>query len=169
MPVTIESAHPIADLEDQQQTITHAGAEAIRVHFASFDLESDAACVDGLCDAVYLYDADGRLYARRGGALCGFDAPAEPGDTVIVRWVSDRSVGSQGFVVDRYDVSGMGGGPDAAIAGVDAGPGGGEEGGGDDGCGCRAGGGRGRAGLGLLLLLGVVLATHRRGARGRRA
>ncbi len=104
---------PLGDDADGHMTFTHPGAAALRVHFASLDMQVGSNCQDNECDAVYLYGADGNAYARLGGSHAGYDAPAVPGDTVTVRWVTDAQGASAGFAVDRIDVLAAPGPPDA--------------------------------------------------------
>jgi len=89
---------------DVSRTLSEPGAPSIRVHFASMHLDVGGSCVDGLCDAIYLYDRDGNVYARLGGARTDVTAPIVPGDTVVVRLVTRATSQSTGFTVDRYDV-----------------------------------------------------------------
>jgi hypothetical protein len=116
----------------------------LRVHFASLDMQTGAACHQQLCDAVYVYDRDGNLYARLGGRQTDLDGPMVPGDRVTVRWVTDSDGDSPGLVIDRVDwLAGAAATPDAGVivtpppdARV---PGG--SGGGDPEGGCAVGGG----------------------------
>ena len=89
---------------DVSRTISEPGAPSIRVHFASMHLDVGGSCVGGLCDAIYLYDKDGNVYARLGGTKNDVTAPIVPGDSVVVRLVTRALSNSTGFVVDRYDV-----------------------------------------------------------------
>jgi hypothetical protein len=89
---------------DDTQIITSPGAFALRLHFAEFDTEVDGGCFGGTCDNVYLYDSQGRLYSILGGNLGRFDSVTIPGDTVQVRVVTDVSVNSRGYRIDRFDV-----------------------------------------------------------------
>jgi hypothetical protein len=88
---------------DDTQIITVPGATALSVHFSFFSTETDANCFDGFCDHVYLYDAAGNLYDILGGDKAPFDSKVIPGDTIQVRFVSDFSVGSLGYTIDRVD------------------------------------------------------------------
>jgi MYXO-CTERM domain-containing protein len=137
---------------DDGVLITHPGATAMRVHFSFFDMEADGSCYEGHCDNVYLFDGVGRMYAILGGEQGPFDSVIIPGDTVLVRWVSDLNTASKGFRIDRYEWAGGGPGPEEEPEG---------------GCGCRVGGGGGAGGAGAvgLILAGLVLIARRR--RGR--
>ena len=149
---------------DGELVVDQPGAAALRVHFASLDFETGSACTDTLCDAVYLYDRDGKLYARLGGKQTDLDGPMIPGDRVTVRWVTNAERPSVGLVIDRVDWLGElpAPTPDAAPPPPpDArGPGGtGEPSG---GCTCAAGSRPGAGDLLGLLLVGLVLARRRR-------
>jgi hypothetical protein len=89
---------------DDTQIINVPGAAALSVHFSDFATEEDDNCTNGTCDNVYLYDAAGNLYDILGGALGAFDSKVIPGDTIQVRIVSDFSVASVGYTIDRVDV-----------------------------------------------------------------
>jgi hypothetical protein len=148
----LERSH-LGDGVDEEVTIQQEGAEHIQLHFSGIDLQSGSGvgCLDGQCDSLYLYDGEGRLYAILGGRRIDFDAPVIPGDTVVVRWVTDRSVSSAGFTIDRYTW-------DGAVS----------DGG---GCGCRVGGGGSKgASAAFLLVLGAfgTLAAAARRARRQR-
>jgi hypothetical protein len=133
----------------------------MRLRFATLDME-EGTCVGGgtQCDAVYLYDKDGEVYARLGGRGTNVLSPIIPGDKITVRWVTTPSVPSTGFTIDRLEVlMASASGPDAGVP--DAGPLGsadarpGRPVTGDATGGCAVGG-RGtwsEALLGLLLLL----------------
>jgi MYXO-CTERM domain-containing protein len=184
------SPTPIPNAADETITIVQPGATAIRVHFASMSMETSASCEDNDCDNVYVYDAQGRLYARYGGSPGAFASVAVPGDTIQVRYVSDRVTMSTGFAIDFYEyVTGVGAPdagaalPDAAPATPDASPsqpdasasapdanptapdagGPADEGG---GCGCRVGGGTGEPLAAVLALAGLAgFVTRRRRRR----
>lgn len=108
MTVDLGTPMPLSDDADDQITINHPGAGAIRVHFSAFAMESDANCLDMKCDNVYVFDGAGTLYGILGGALGAVDGPIVPGDTVVLRWVTDGSVASTGFRIDRYDYGAAG-------------------------------------------------------------
>jgi Zn-dependent metalloprotease len=93
-----------SDNLDDTQVVTVPGAEALSLHFSSFSTELDANCFGGTCDNVYLYDAAGNLFDILGGELGSFDSKVIPGDTIQIRIVSDFSVASAGYAIDRVDV-----------------------------------------------------------------
>jgi hypothetical protein len=160
---------PLGNSVDESLEITHPGATAIRPHFSALDLETNSGCLDNQCDYLYVFDGDGVLYAIYGGARGAGDGPIVPGDTVVLRWITDSSVASPGFHVDGYDYNGTGPGPTPDAGG----PPGGDDDPGDDqgddqpgdggGC-CDAG----RPGPSTALAL-FVLALLTRRSRPRRA
>jgi len=136
----------IDNFTDMTVSFTEEGAEAIVLHFDSINMEVDTGCTNMQCDALYFYDAEGRLYGRVGGEQEDFYGPVVRGDTVILRWVTDGSTESAGFSLDRIETYELG----------DDEPGGG-------GCSCRvAGGGRPAWAAALLLLAPLALMRRRR-------
>ena len=169
MAVDLGPTGPLGNSIDESLEITHPGATAIRPHFSAFDLETDAACLDNQCDYLYVFDGAGVLYAIYGGARGASDGPIVPGDTVVLRWITDGSVASPGFHVDGYDHGGGGVGPTPDAGG----PPGGDDDNGDDepppgdgggGC-CDAG----RPGSSAALALVVFAMLINRRSRSRRA
>jgi MYXO-CTERM domain-containing protein len=159
------SPSPLDNNVDDQRTFTQPGARAVRLHFSSIDMETALRCKSTFCDALYVYDTDGRLYLRTGGKVTDFTTPAVPGDTLILRWVTSAGTPSVGFVVDRLEAAMSA--PQPPDAGVpdtrpDASPPmvRGDAGG---GCSCAAAGGR-RGGWGGALALSLVAGA----AAGRR-
>lgn len=166
---TAGSPSPIPNNADGQIVLEQPGATAMRVRFATLDME-EGTCADGgsQCDAVYLYDKDGEVYARLGGRGTNVLSPIIPGDKVTVRWVTTPSVPSTGFTIDRLEV--IMGAPPSPDAGVpDAGPVGtadarpGRPVTGDATGGCAVGGGAG----GSSLLLGLLVALSATSGRWR--
>jgi MYXO-CTERM domain-containing protein len=115
----------------------------------------------------------GRRYARLGGSVTNFTGPAIPGDTVVVRWVTNGATRSEGFTIDRIEM--VAGGqqpepdagpitshPDAGVGVVPKDPGDAM-----GGCGCRAGGGGGGGGAALLITLAAAAGWLRRRPRPR--
>ncbi len=160
---------------DVSETYTSAGAHAMRVHFASIDMEvgvEGAACPSTFCDAIYLYDGEGRLYARLGGGATDVTSPAIPGDTVVVRWLTNSRTASAGFTIDRVEaiaatvpMPDAGPPPPPPDAGVPVTPTPGGEPSGS--CACRAGA-RGELGPGPALLV-LIAAAAAAGSRRRRS
>ncbi len=108
---SIASPSSIPNLADGHETITHPGAAAIRVHYNKFNMRSG--------DNVYIYDGAGLLYAIESGKLNAHTSVAVPGDTIVVRWVTNGNNQSNGFSIDSYDITTIGlpdaGVPDAAL------------------------------------------------------
>jgi hypothetical protein len=166
---------------DDTQTITFPGAAAVRVHFDVLDLEEDSACLDDACDNLYVSDADGDLYQIIHGTAPNTVSATVPGDTIVLRLVTDGSVGRPGYHVDRIESMGDGpaavdadpSDPDADPADPDAEPGTPDarvnpgtpdaEGGGGDGGGCCQGSARGSAPL-ALAVLALLLGRRRKRA-----
>jgi hypothetical protein len=69
---------------------------AVRVHFASFDLEADY-------DFVIIQNEAGEELARYTGSLGEFTTDAFAGSSLVILFESDVSVTSSGFVIDRID------------------------------------------------------------------
>jgi hypothetical protein len=155
--VSLRSPSPIANNADGQLEIDRPGATAMRVRFASIDMEQ-GACLDGGtdCDAVYLYDREGNVYARLGGRSEGTLSPILRGDRVVVRWVTSPIGPSNGFTIDQVEVKMGALVPDAGVP--DAGPGGtpdargGRPGTGDAEGGCAVGGAGSPLGLVVVFL-----------------
>lgn len=140
------SVGPLANNADVSNTINVPGAYALRVHFASITMEGRASCPDMFCDAIYLYDKAGLLYARMGGTKTDVVGPIIPGDTVVVRAVTNPTGVSAGFVIDKVDV--------ILDPTGDGGPG---ANGPSGGCGCRVGSESRTGGLAAASVLGLVL------------
>jgi fungalysin metallopeptidase (M36) len=123
-----ESAGPLGNNDDDSLTVHQDGASAIRLHFSAFSMQQSGSCFENHCDNVYLFNADGDLYQTLGGNLGAFNSVIVPGDTVVVRWVTNGSGSSTGFAIDSIEFTGGGGGPpdagipDAAPGEPDAGP-----------------------------------------------
>lgn len=123
--VNLGPAANLANNVDQSLTIHQPGAVAIRIHYSTFSMQTKNTCFQQHCDNVYLTDAAGQLFQIEGGNLGAHDSVVVPGDTVVVRWVTDASGMSPGFHIDRYDYDANGvvvvdAPPDAAVVTVDA-------------------------------------------------
>jgi hypothetical protein len=156
---TAKVAHERATLNpphftDQTVSFTEEGAEAIVLHFDSYDMEAHPACKGGFCDRLYFYDGEGRLYGILGGKGSGF-GPVVKGDTVILRWVTNGENQSKGFTIDRIETYELGDGQASE----------------DDGCSCRVGASRHAGGASLpiaLVLVGGLLFVRTGAAAARR-
>ncbi len=112
IPVTIDNPRTgniYANLLDDEQTFTYAGAQALRVHFTQITTQASTNCTGGGCDNIYLTNALGDLYQIMFGNLMNVDSVVIPGDTVNIRLVTDASTQDFGYHVDRIDVIGDGG------------------------------------------------------------
>lgn len=89
---------------DETRTLSVPGARGLLVHFDRLDLETASSCFQRNCDNVYLFNGEGDLFAVYGGAATNVTSVAVPGDTVVLRLVSDPSVVRTGYHVDRLEV-----------------------------------------------------------------
>lgn len=136
LPVSIgpqrDSAGNYRSDTDETRTLSVPGARGLIVHFDRLDLETASSCFQRHCDNVYLFNGEGDLFGVYGGVAANVTAAAVPGDTVVLRLVSDPSVTRYGYHVDRLEVldapldAGLAydGGMDTyqPPAGIDAGP-----------------------------------------------
>lgn len=92
---------------DESQTLTVPGAEGLIVHFTRIDLETSNQCLSNSCDNLYVLNGQGDLFqVVTGSSTNGLTTVAVPGDTVVLRFVSDSSTNRFGFHADRLDVLG---------------------------------------------------------------
>ncbi|MFK8137364.1 MAG: S8 family serine peptidase [Bdellovibrionales bacterium] len=89
----VQTDHPYADNASIDFEITHEGASQIAVHFARFETENRY-------DKVLIFDAAGNQYGEMTGSADDSFSPVVPGDTIILRLVTDGSVNKHGFEVD---------------------------------------------------------------------
>jgi subtilisin family serine protease len=85
--------HPYPSNADVSYTITVPGAKRISVHFAKFETEKGY-------DKAQFSNAAGESFGSMSGNQTGRFGPIVDGDTVIIRFTSDRSVQGYGFDVD---------------------------------------------------------------------
>lgn len=169
-------AAPIPNNADASVTFHQAGAAAMSLHYDTFNLQKNNQCFQKQCDWVYLFDGSGHLYQVEGGAVGPHDSVVIPGDTIVMRWVTNGSGNSIGLHVDSYTWSAMASQPqpdaapiDAPVAAIDApvatnpdAPGANEtgdagQGSGSGGGGCCAVGGGADAGA---ILVGLTTFGH---------
>ncbi len=99
---------------DESRTVTVPGALGLRVHFDRIDLETHPSCFQQSCDNLYLLNGEGDLFqVFGGGPRSDVTSVIVPGDTVVLRFVSDASAVKYGFRVDRLEV--VDAPPDAGI------------------------------------------------------
>lgn len=96
----ISSPHPYPNNYDHTWTITHYGADSIKVHFSEFETES-------IWDYVNIYDGYDNLIASYTGNLGSFWTPSVPGEEVKINLVSDFSDTAYGFDIDEYKYWGV--------------------------------------------------------------
>ena len=112
IPVSIDNPRTgglYANTFDDTQTYTYPGAQALRVHFATIDTETDPTCLDNGCDNIYLTDGNGDLFQIIFGTQSNVSSVVIPGDTVNIRLVTDANTQKMGYHVDRIDILGDGG------------------------------------------------------------
>jgi len=87
--------------------IVHAGAEKIQIHFSMFDIEGDGRTSQFRYDYLALYDSEGTLIAQydNDNSPQGDWSPTITGDTVWVKFKSDRYETRKGYTVDQYRVT----------------------------------------------------------------
>ena len=102
VPATFASPSPIPNDADGTLTVHQDGAAAISVHYATFATEARGSCFARVCDWIYVFDGAGHLYQAEGGGLGAHDSVIVPGDTMVIRWVSNSSTTSAGFTIDSY-------------------------------------------------------------------
>jgi hypothetical protein len=92
---------------DESQTLNVPGAEGLRIHFTRVDLETSNQCLSNSCDNIYILNGDGDLFqVVTGQQTNGLTTVAVPGETVVIRFVSDGNQNRFGFHADRLDVLG---------------------------------------------------------------
>ena len=106
VPVSLGPVAPIPNKADDSVTIHQAGAAAISVHYSVFNLERKNQCFQKLCDWAYVFDGSGHLYQAEGDNLGAHDSVVVPGDTVVVRWVTNATGNSVGLHIDRLQLVG---------------------------------------------------------------
>ncbi len=93
---------------DESRTLNVPGADGLRVHFTRIDLETSNQCLSNSCDNIYLLNGQGDLFqVITGQQTNGLTTVAVPGDTVVIRFVSDSSTNRFGYHADRLDVLGV--------------------------------------------------------------
>lgn len=92
---------------DETRALTVPGASGLQLHFERVALETGNDCVGRSCDNIYLFTPSGDLYQVVTGVQnTGFTSVIVPGDTVLIRLISDSSQTRFGYRVDRIDVIG---------------------------------------------------------------
>jgi thermitase len=91
-----ESDHPYGDNLNTTKTVTVPGAKYLRVRVARFELEAGY-------DYVRLADSAGNTVEKVTGAGVDYVTDYIEGDTVILNFVSDRSVSKWGFLIQEVE------------------------------------------------------------------
>jgi len=92
-----ESAHPYANGIDVSKTIKFPGAKWIRLRIKQYDIENKF-------DNLKIYDKNRNLVETIDGSGENYVTDYVDGDTIEVRFHSDRSVNKWGYVIESYDV-----------------------------------------------------------------
>ncbi len=93
VPYSLSTDHPYANDMDVTYTITIPGAKRLAVHFSRFETEAGY-------DKVEFLDPEGKSYGTLSGNYDNGFSPVINGDTVLMRFKTDRSVTKYGFDVD---------------------------------------------------------------------
>ena len=92
---SVSSPHPYPADYNNSWTISHPGADKMKVHFSKLETEEDF-------DFVYLYDKNDNKRATYTGNLGAFWSAEISGDMVRVQLVSDENENAHGFDIDKY-------------------------------------------------------------------
>jgi thermitase len=90
---SISTPHPYENGMDVSYTVRIPGARRISVHFSRFETEDRR-------DTVEFLDSSGRSYGKWSGVRTDLFSPIVEGDTLIMKFVTDRSFNRYGFDVD---------------------------------------------------------------------
>jgi len=93
----LESDHPYVDNANTTKTITVKGAKYLRVKVAKFDLEQGY-------DYVRIADGAGTTIEKVTGAGTNYTTDYIEGDTVVINFVSDRSMTKWGYLIQEIEV-----------------------------------------------------------------
>lgn len=97
LDTAIESAHPYADNASVTKTISVPGAKYIRVKVAKYDMESGY-------DYLRIADGAGTTIEKVTGAGANYKSDYVEGSTVIINFISDRSMSKWGYLVQEVEV-----------------------------------------------------------------
>ncbi|MDI6752405.1 MAG: T9SS type A sorting domain-containing protein [bacterium] len=92
---SISSLHPYPNKYEGTWTITHPGAEKIKVHFSKFETEQEF-------DYVYIYDGSSTVVGTYTGTKGDFWSEEVEGDTIGIYLKTDESGTAHGFDIDKY-------------------------------------------------------------------
>lgn len=97
LSTAFESDHPYKENSAVKRTITVPGAKYIRVKVAKYELESGY-------DYVRLSDAKGTAVEKISGTGTDYVSEYVEGDTVVLDFISDRSINKWGFKISEIEV-----------------------------------------------------------------
>ncbi|TFF99640.1 MAG: hypothetical protein EU541_04445, partial [Promethearchaeota archaeon] len=95
-----QTSHPYSNYEDYTTSISHSGAEYMRVHFYKVDIEHDydfLLCGDSDVYSGYYYELYSGYYGYN------FWSSYIPVDRYYLRFLSDYSITKYGYKVDKYE------------------------------------------------------------------
>lgn len=92
-----ESEHPYANGLNESRTFNIPGAKYMRLHVVRYDTEARY-------DYLEVADGNGAVAEQISGAGEDYTSEYIEGETMTVRFVSDRSVTRWGFLIDRIEV-----------------------------------------------------------------
>lgn len=93
-PEAISTEHPYANEMDESWTVKVEGASKVALHFDRFETENNY-------DSVYFYDGEGNKIGEMTGLNSKSFSPVALGDTIVIQFVTDKTVTGYGFDVDR--------------------------------------------------------------------
>jgi len=97
VPYSLSTEHPYPNEFSETYTITVPGAKRMAVHFDKFETERGY-------DKVEFLDANGKSYGVMSGTAHGTFGPIVNGDTVVLKFTTDKTVTKYGFDVDYIAV-----------------------------------------------------------------
>lgn len=90
----LATAHPYPNKANERYSVTVSGAKRLAVHFKYFETE-------GRFDKVVFEDAKGKTFGEKSGSDHDSYSVLVPGDTLILRLLSDESITRYGFLIDK--------------------------------------------------------------------
>ncbi len=93
----IESDHPYSDNTAKEWTVSQPGAKYMRVRIKKYDTEARY-------DYIEVVDSKGNSIEKVSGEGQNYETDYVEGDSLTIRFVSDRSVSKWGFEIEQVDV-----------------------------------------------------------------
>lgn len=93
-PENVSTDHPYADAIELNHSFTVEGASKVSVYFSKFDTEKGY-------DKVFFYDKNGTLLGEMSGPNNDSFSPVAEGDTITLKFVSDKSINRYGFDITK--------------------------------------------------------------------